>query len=128
MWLGPDKQTPRSDSHPERGGMPDGIPSTMLDGVWLEVQCNTVNAMAVACWFRAVFKDMSLMAFTPGAMHLDPGREQAFVDLRPNGALDGFVITWPSGATVEFRFGTIERQIATCAMESAGAFFIIQRA
>lgn len=74
----------------------------MLRGRY-EFECCTVDAIPEACGFRAVFEDMSLMAFASSAVNLCTRENELEICIR----LDNLRIDWlpkagPAGAAVEF--------------------------
>jgi len=79
--------------------------TVMLRGRY-EFECCTVDAIAEACRFRAVFKDMSLMAFATGAVNLGSRENELKICIRlDNLRIDGLPKAGPAGAAVEFMLG-----------------------
>ena len=89
----------------ERSGIrpewPDTVGAKSARGLGNEFQRNTVDAVALARWFWAIWEDMPLMPATPAAVDFRAGHEQGVVAGRANGLVFGFPETGPAGPAVE---------------------------
>src|ERR1700722_7583024 len=84
-----------------------------------KLKCYAVVAIAQARWFRAVFKNMSLVAAAAGAVIFGARDNQLIIRFGFHMSGDRIVKARPAGAAVEFIFRWKERQRATGAGECA---------
>ena len=106
---------------PEDDGKRDAgryrLPAHLLHfGFVLEYQCGGIEAVAQACRWRAVVKDMSEVTAATGAEDFGADHAQGnIVDLRNVFGCEGAIEAGPSRTGVELRAGSKERESASCA-------------
>src|SRR5579871_3704837 len=93
----------------------------------MELERETVHAIAQAGRLRTVVKDVAEMAAAAPAMDFDALHSEGPVFVGPDGILERLIEARPAGGALEFRLGGEQRQIATGAGEGALAMLLEQR-
>src|SRR5215471_6927810 len=96
-------------------------------GARLERESETVHAIALAGWRRAVGKDMAEMAAALRTVDARTNHAERAVLLDPNRIVERGPEARPAGAAVELGIGREKRELTTGTDEGAGAMFVVQR-
>src|SRR5690242_15299478 len=94
----------------------------------LEIQRQTVDAVAQAGGRRAVVEDMAEMPAAAPAVDFGALHDECVVRSGSDRIRQGLPEARPACAGFEFRLGRIKGKIAARAMEGSGAVFIEERA